>query len=338
MILGMFAQEDRVLALIGATGTLGPAAVFIACRLPEVLTYTIPVAVLVATVLVFNRMSADNEITAMRTSGISMLQVITPLVFFAMLLCAVCCVCQYHFVPEGKHRSRAMIRETGAKGSLALLEPGRFVEAFPGYIIYVGRRTEDTVEDIHICVLRDGKAAQLITARSGSISVDEDLRQMVLRLERAMIVSMQGGIGDEPARITTESCEFPLDYGIGIDRKQLTRRFGEMTLSQLFTRLRLHAERGLPTTRLYVEIHMRAALALAPFSFLLVGIPLGLRDRRRETSVGIVAAVAVAFAYYGSIKLIEALDEQPSAHPELLMWVPNVVCQVGGIWGLWLKR
>lgn len=338
MLLGVFAKEDQLLELAAGGGNPGPAVTFLAYRLPEMLAYTVPVALLAATVLVFNRMSADNEITALRASGVSLLQVITPLVFLSLLLSGICYAAQFYYMPEFRYRSRAMLRRQAAGNPLALLEAGRYVELFPGYAVYVGERQENRVQDVHICVFRDGRIHQTVAARTGSLEVNETIREIRLRLDLATITTVAPDDPTSRHRLTTGSCEFPLRYGGALDRRRLSRKTGEMTVPQLFTRLRLYSEQGMPTTPLYMEIHMRTAIALAPFSFLLIGIPVGIRAARRETSIGLVICVAVAFGYYGLIAFVDALNDHPQLHPELLMWLPNILCQTTGLYALWLKR
>jgi lipopolysaccharide export system permease protein len=73
-------------------------------------------------------------------------------------------------------------------------------------------------------------------------------------------------------------------------------------------------------------------LALATFSFALVGIPLGIKVSRRETSANLGVAVALALTYYFLDVMVGWLDQHPELHPDYLLWVPNVVFLGLGIW------
>jgi lipopolysaccharide export system permease protein len=83
-------------------------------------------------------------------------------------------------------------------------------------------------------------------------------------------------------------------------------------------------------TPLEVELNQRIALAISPIAFLLLGMPLAIRTSRRETSVGLFLSVILAGAYFISIMILQALSSRPQLHPQLLIWIPNVIYQVGG--------
>lgn len=339
MLLGAFAKVGELLFSAVARGGSGMLIIrYLLYRSPEVLAYTIPVGMLVATVLTFNRLSSDHEITAMYAGGVSLLQVITPVVLFSLLLSGICAVLQFHLIPDFKQKGKMLIHEEAVKTPLALLEPGRSLEIFPGYIIYVGQRDGPQVKDISICVFQNGKINQLINAFSGTIQVKKDKQIILLHLQQADIATVDPAHPDIPNRVRTKECSFELNYGEALNKQNLRRRQGSMSLPQLFARAVFLAARGLPTSCIYMEINRRAALALAPFSLLLIGIPLGLRRVRKETSMGLAACLLVGFLYYALLSVAGTLRDSPQFHPDFLIWIPNILCQSLGVWGLWRQR
>ena len=78
--------------------------------------------------------------------------------------------------------------------------------------------------------------------------------------------------------------------------------------------------------------HAGAKIAALVFTFALVGVPLGIKVSRRETSANLGIAVVLALAYYLVIVAVGMLDHHPELHPELLLWVPNLVLFCLGIW------
>jgi lipopolysaccharide export system permease protein len=73
-------------------------------------------------------------------------------------------------------------------------------------------------------------------------------------------------------------------------------------------------------------------MALAVFSFALVGVPLGIKVSRRETSANLGIAVVLALAYYFLIVVVGWLDQHPEYRPDLLLWVPNAIFLATGVW------
>jgi lipopolysaccharide export LptBFGC system permease protein LptF len=226
------------------------------------------------------------------------------------------------------------------KNPLALLEPGGFTGDLPGYSIRIGRREGDELYDIHIYVLgdRDSKLQQDVTARRGHIHINEEERVIELTLEDATFANVNlSGDGDSETRVSrvaTKEFVFPLSYGSEMDKRPLSRRLKYLDLPMLFARIYVDSEAGRDTTPHYVELNMRLSMALSPLAFLLIGIPFGIRSRRSETSVGLLLSVFLALGFYAFVMLSDSLERQPHLHPELLVWLPNIIYQAGGLWAL----
>ncbi len=288
-------------------------------------------------------MSAENEITALRASGISLLQITASPVLFSMVLCACCFALQFKLAPDFSQRAWWFVREQGAKNPMALLQQGVFNEMFPGYIIYLDRKEGNRVFDVHIYMVDPdtGKLQRDIMADRGKIEVDDAQKRLVLTIYDCTIIAMNPEAPDDPGkvhRILADEVSYPFDYGETLFQKHLVRKEGNMTLAQLFAHVQLARENAEDSTRYYVELHKRAAFALAPFSFVVLAIPFGLQISRRETYAGLVAGVGIAILYFSFMMLFEALNKQPKWHPQLLVWIPNLVCQIVGIATLWRRR
>ena len=75
-------------------------------------------------------------------------------------------------------------------------------------------------------------------------------------------------------------------------------------------------------------------MSLSPIGFLLMGIPFGIRTRRSETVAGVVVSLVLSLVFYVFVALAESLDKQASLHPEIIIWIPIVLYQVGGLFAL----
>ena len=80
------------------------------------------------------------------------------------------------------------------------------------------------------------------------------------------------------------------------------------------------------------EMSKRFSFSLASFCFALIGVPLAITAHRKETSVGFLLSLMVALTYFLFIIIANSRRENPHWHPELLMWVPNVLCLGFGGW------
>jgi len=342
LIIGYVA---RVFDLFTAGFRIVPLLLFVAYYIPQTLGFTIPLGMLLAGILVFNRMSAENEITALRSSGISVVQIIAPAVLLSLFMSVICAALQFHFGPEVKHRAKWLVKEEAVKTPMAFIEEKNRVELMKGFFIEVSERHDDRLKDVHILIVKNKRIDRKIFARSGKFTYNDATGELTLSLKDATIVdySQESGthLGEVEVRRThAEEFSYPIDTTASLQRKPLVRRVVEMTLPQLFAQIRLNAEKGnKDSTLLYVELNRRAAMALAPFAFLLIAIPFGLRQSPRKDSwFGIVASVAIAMLFYVAVTAVGTLQHNPELHPELLIWLPTLACQLGGLTALWLRR
>lgn len=312
---------------------------FLFYMIPEILRFTIPTALLCGTVLVFSRLSADNEVTAMKASGISLWQMISPALILSMILSAFCVWLSTSVAPVCRYRADMLARTEAVKNPLAILEPGRFVDEIPGYAVRVGRRSGDELYDIHILAMNPetGDLEQDITARSGTVSVDEEKRVLMLVLRDATFANLSFHESDPKqgvSRVATEEFTFPMPYGSELDGRPLMRKLKYMNMRMIFARIALDSEQGWNITPHFVEMHQRMSMGLSPIAFLLIGIPFAIRNRRSETSVGLLITLVLALGFYVFVILTNSMKYQTQLHPEYLVWLPNILYQIGGLWAL----
>lgn len=337
-LIGSFAQ---IFGLIAKGIPLSSLLLSLVYRLPRLLTYTIPVGILVSTILVFNQLSANNELTVLRASGISLLEITAPLILVSIVAAGLCFLLQFYLGPSFYRQSQVLLRRMEGQAPLALIEPRTFMEFQRGLLFYVGAKDGDTVREIRIYRLDENdRPREDISAARGQLALDPTEQRLILSLHDVHILRLDSP-GSGPAkvqRIDAAELNYPIELGASFTNRRLTARPVDMTLPELLANIRIETLNGGEPTRYYTLLHQRAAVSLAPFSFLLLGIPFGIRLGRKENSLGLLASLGIAVLYYSAIVAVDALAKSPSLHPELLMWIPNVLCQAGGIAGLWLKR
>ncbi|WP_294433258.1 LptF/LptG family permease [uncultured Victivallis sp.] len=306
--------------------------------LPIILTFTVPWAVMVAVMLVFGRMSADCEITAMRACGISIMQIVSPILIITFFLTLFCLYLQVEIGPPLLGKSRSLMQTAAINQPLAIFEPGKPIE-YENTIIYIDdKEGENGIKGVQIYTLSDPQTvAQDISAARGELSVDKEKQLLIVHLYDCLVVdkkSTAGGAdkagGGVPTRFYTQELEFSFNYGRQANAQRISVRPKYMTLADLMGRIRLTKELNRDTTELEVELNQRIAFALSPIAFLLLGLPLAIRTSRRETSVGLFLSVILAGLFFLSIILCESLSSFPKLYPQYLLWLPNIVFQILG--------
>jgi lipopolysaccharide export system permease protein len=84
--------------------------------------------------------------------------------------------------------------------------------------------------------------------------------------------------------------------------------------------------------KLSLILHEKFNLSLAVLSFALIGVPLGIKISRRETSANLGLALGLVMSFYLLTVMVKWLDRQPELRPDLLLWLPNVLFVALGIW------
>lgn len=355
LLLGNLLQEILRL-LINRQATVSVVVQAIGLLIPFVWVFALPMGMLTATLLVFGRFSADQELTAARASGVSLLSLITPILLLSLLLCGLSALVNLEYGPRCRVAYKNLLFKLGASLASVQLPEGRFVKDFPGYIFYVGKNRNQNLEDVIIYELEDKtNVATVARAQRGLIELDKPNRQINLHLYDVKSVRLSDGW---TASSSHAVLPIPLDQS---PKDRLKPGISDMTFRQLQDELRdmerriqmpmslqnlsaaelrdkrreLEKQRGDLTSPIRVQIHRQVAFSFACFGFTLIGIPLGIRLHRRETNVGIAVALGLVLIYYSFIVLGQSLSTRPEFAPHLIVWLPNFIFQAVGAVLLW---
>jgi len=330
----------RVFEWLARGGSFSVLGRFLLLRLPDMMRFTLPLAMLCATVLVFSHLAADNEITAMKACGVSLWQVIAPGLLISVVLSALCFWFATTLGPRCQYLADQLMWEQAAISPTVLLEDsGSFIE-LEGLNIRVDRRDGETLHGIHILVQnKEQRLQQTITARQGHLRADPTNRSFELVLQDATFGQLDtappaAGAPTTPGRFATREITLPLSGDDGTGVRRLARKPKYMDMGMLFGRIYLDSEAGVNVTPLLVELHTRMSMSLSPIAFLLIGIPFAVRGRRSETSVGLLMALLLALGFYAFMLASRNFRSTANAHPAVLIWLPNIVYQLGGLWAL----
>lgn len=312
--------------------------------IPFVLSYALPLGILTGVLLTLGRLSADHEIIAARSAGIGLLRLSAPILFLSVVGVAVSLVMNFHYSPNAKSRYKEIIRDAVETNPLSFILERSFIREFPGYVIYVGSKQGDQLGDFWIWELDDRKrVVKFIRAQSGSFNFDEEDNFLILVLNRGQSEFRSSDTPEDFSKprpalaFDRASIQLPLQqiFGAEKDKKQIWN----MNLRELLEEYDRVSDPGTELTdaereeaRLGVRLIIQEDLTLAysVFSLTLLGIPLGIRASRRETSANLGLAVVLAMGFYFLMNVAGMLDKFPHLRPDLLLWVPNILYQILG--------
>ena len=149
-------------------------------NLAWIVALAVPMAVLIAALMTFGRLSEDNEITAMRTSGISFLTIIRPALFFGLIVGSSLVYFNNFILPQMNHRARILSGDIYRKRPGLNIEPGYYIEDLPDYSMIIRAKDGDMMQDVRIFSKDNTQSQTTIYAKQGHLSTIDDAIIMTL--------------------------------------------------------------------------------------------------------------------------------------------------------------
>jgi lipopolysaccharide export system permease protein len=341
------ALRDLLGYILAGQIPLGAMAKLLLLLVPAIMPFALAPGVLTGVLLTLGRLSADSEITAMRAAGLSLPRIARPVFIFAVLGVVVGLYVNFVAMPYGRVTYEEGLREAVHTKALSYIVPKTFVRSFPNAVVYASDRQGDRLHDVWVWTLDDDRRVSLfIHAQSGRINYDEDKNTIEARLEQAQPEWRNGAQAGDFSKVVEGHAEvFPITFSLekvfGGDHS-FHRKLMWMTFNELLDeRTRLAAQQAPPAEaknhardimKVQLTISEKANFSLAVLSFALIGVPLGIRVSRRETSANLGLAVLIAGGWYFFTIMVGWLDQHPEYRPDLLLWLPNLICLGLGLW------
>ena len=312
---------------------------FVAFVLPFSMTFTIPWGFLTAVLLVFGRLSADNEIIALRSNGVSFTRIFYPVLATAILLVGLCLWINTEIAPRAQYAMLNSLFRIATSNPTAMFQPDEVVDQFPDYRIFVGGRDGNVMKNLVVFKMDDKGSkgwipSQVIFAKAGSLTSDLENSRLLLKVENAHFEQRDERQPDNVdlirEGITMGEGTFPISLQKLFDQKKRDKPLSACTLSELLAAL---AKPDNPKRLSYeVEVSKRFSLSLAALSFALIAVPLGITAHRKETSVGFALSLMIAFGYFFFIIIADTFRNNAHVFPVVLIWLPNLVFTGLGIY------
>jgi len=202
---------------LGKDLSMGILVEYVFFNLAWILALAVPMAVLIASLMAFGRMSGDNEITALRTSGVSYMRLLFPALVFGAIITAGMTWFNNTVLPETNHKARLLSGDITRKRPDLEFEVGYFIDALPEYRILLGGREKNIFKDILIFNYQKEGTQRTIIANSGDI--ETVYNGVIMHLNRGVIHELSSDQEDY-REIQFEK----YDVFIPVDNMSLTRR------------------------------------------------------------------------------------------------------------------
>ncbi len=336
LILGVFLfvlLMGRMLKIVEMIVRQGVGALevlrLLAYLIPSFLPLAIPMATLIAGVICFSRLCSDMEITAMKASGISLYQILPPVVFFSGAMCLVTLFLTVQGAPWGAYAFREMAFQLAKKHISVAVKEGVFNELMPGLVIYAERiRLEDgLMEGIFVHDQHSSQVPVQILAKKGKLLREEGKDAgLALRLENGTVYQASPKDG-KLRQIHFELYELDLELSMTDAQEKLKgKRAEEWDLGGMTSQIKARLAKGKGLSKdLLIEIHRRLAIPVGCFIYGVLALPLALQSGPRGRSHGFVLGMSAIVAYYMLFSAGRTLAETGSVPPWAGLWLANIV-------------
>jgi len=299
-----------------------------AAILPNVLTFTLPMAVLVGILTGFGRLSSDSETIALRASGVSMRRILAPVLVLGVSAWLLNTAMTTWIAPKMAVQLNQAKREMLLRHSSFMLQAGVFKEDIPGLTLYIRNITQSGTEwhDIMIDDVRDPNQELILFAAKGvpQLIEAEHVLRLTLTNGNSHQIDFKKTQRDDSELFGQRTISIPIPAG---DTDQQTDKLFQTSTSTLWRQMK----NGTATYADRVEFHRRFALPFACIAFVFIGLPLGVSTTRGSKSMGLVLSLVLMFLYYLGFMEGTKLASDSHFSPFLGAWIPNIAFLLVGI-------
>jgi lipopolysaccharide export system permease protein len=292
--------------------------------LPIPLGYMLPVSCLFAVITTFSRLSTDNEILAIRASGIYLKNLLMPIILIGVILSLLCIILNEQAIPYSYHARRKLIKNLGTENPTAFMEPGVFIKAFEGYIMFFYDKEDNLLKNIRIYQPQpDGKPTRTIVAKQGEFSAVPN--------EEKIKIKLMDGTSDEPDYekpgdfYKLNFKNYFMTFDLSKKKHKIEKKPNSMTPDELKAEIEKYHRLFIDPAPLVAEYHRKISWSFATLIFILLSFPLSVATHHRTKAANLFWAFVIVTVYYVLSTACFTLSSQGTTPPALTMWIPNMI-------------
>jgi LPS export ABC transporter permease LptF/LPS export ABC transporter permease LptG len=325
-----FPKLNRLLELVVRRGmSASDLIILLLLPIPEVLVITIPIAILLGTLVGLSRMGADGEVIAARAAGVTFGQFARPVMLYAVLGCLVASAMSMVLAPASAWKLMRMEDTLESTQLPYEIQPRVFIEQFPHLLLYL-RDVRDSGlrwKGVFIADTTHPDSSEITLAQSGYLVSDRAGGGYILHLERGTTQTFDP---QNPRDYNVNSFA-NMDIHIATARETATIPSLRPAPAQQLPQLLRYIQNPRYGRDGLVELNSRLALPLACLALAWVGLPLSLVRRGGGKSVGVLLAILLVFIYYVIMALGMGFAKQGRINPEAGLWAANLIFGLGGL-------
>lgn len=301
--------------------------------LPYFLLFTIPIALLISTLIAMGRLSSDNEITAIKTSGISLLQIYYPVAVASLIAFIFTIIMSYFVVPQSNFATRRLLFNVVQENANVGVKEKVFNDDFKDFLIYADKIPvhKNYMEGVIVSDKRIIGEQNTIFARKAFLVSDPESMRVKLRMENGSIHTVSPDLKSY-RKIDFKSYDINLDLSMALANFDKSAKSAkDMTVSELLAKAKKIGMKEKDIREAYIEIHKKFSIPVACILFGIIGLPLGIRSHRSVKSRGFAIGLIIVCFYYILRLGGEAFAETGYIPVAIGVWTPNILFALVGI-------
>lgn len=330
----LIARILELVDLVLARGVPGTQVAYLfGYILPSFLELTIPMALLLSIVVAFGRLATDGELVALRAAGLSLLQLMRPVLLFSALVGVSTFTLATNVRPWANRQINQTIYEIAKTRATAALKPQVFNSTFGGMVIYVDGIDQDSglMKGILLSDERESYRRTTIFSQAGRLVTKEEAKSVYLQMLDGTSLSYHAG-QESYDKTDFQSLEVNLDLEQEVGQSGLDAQLSpaEMDWDQLHAARAAKLETGDPGIEEGIEIQRKFVLATAALILPIIGVPLGVQRSRAVRARSLGVSITVILTYYFALSGAMTLVRRGAVDLTTGMWTPNAALAVIG--------
>jgi len=298
--------------------------------LPSVFFFTFPMAALLASLIAFSRLNEDNEITALKSSGVSLYQIMPSVMGFSVIIYLLASFISIFIFPVSNYSMTKVLFDVARSNASVGIKQGIFNDTIPNMVLYANQISahDQTMKGVFIFDERDPAFPNTIIAQRGTIHSDSEQMSLNLQLEDGTMYMVNKDL--DSSRVL----HFTL-YDLKLGLSEIMRKFSsrrkdneEMSLSELRERMGQFEKGSIVYNKLLKEVHKRFSVPFTCLIFGLIGLPLGLMMGAKSRSYGVALSIVIFVFHYILMTAADSFGKTGRLHPVFAAWMPNLILVV----------
>ena len=293
---------------------------------PAFFAITIPMAVLMASVVTFNQFSVNNEWVAMKSCNWSFIELMKPVLFFSLFAYFIANIVMFWALPWGNQSYKVLVYDIIKNRANIDIQPNVFNRDFKNLILLVKEHHQNSqLKGVFIADNSNPKAPQIITSEQGVIFPNPETLKIQLKLNNGTIHELSNERGDyQTLNFDRYDINLSLPDTERLEKKALIGN-KELSFTKIKDKIKDMKSKGLPTAGPEVELSKKFSIPFTCLLFAILGAPLGIKSSRSGKSGSFGITVAVIMIYYVGLILTQNLGRIGKIHAYTSVWIPNIV-------------